>query len=107
MATATKFYTANPKTYAAFLRALQEATDIINKDKRAAAEVYIRMTRDKSPVDEILKIMTAPGNEYNFNQTPEGDMRMIDFMQKIGSIKVKPECWKDLLFPAVPGQPGK
>lgn len=107
VATATKFYTANPKTYAAFLRALQEATDTINKDKRAAAEVYIRMTRDKSPVDDIVKIMTAPGNEYNFNQTPEGDMRMIDFMQKIGSIKVKPEGWKDLLFPAVPGQPGK
>ncbi len=30
-------------------------------------------------------------------------MRMIQFMHSIGSIKVKPESWNDLLFPA----PGK
>jgi NitT/TauT family transport system substrate-binding protein len=81
---------------------MQEATDIINQDKRAAAELYIRMTKDKSSVDEILKIMNASG-EYNFNQRPEGDMRMIQFMHTIGSIKVKPESWNDLLFP----MPGK
>lgn len=102
LATTTKFHTANPKAYAAYLAAMQEATDIINKDKRAAAELYIRMTKDKSSVDEILKIMNASG-EYNFNQRPEGDMRMIQFMHSIGSIKVKPESWNDLLFP----MPGK
>jgi NitT/TauT family transport system substrate-binding protein len=48
--------------------------------------------------------MTAPGNEYNFNQTPEGDMRIVDFMHKIGSIKVKAESWKDLLFPGAAGR---
>lgn len=32
---------ANPKACAAFLAALQEATDIINKDNQAAAELYI------------------------------------------------------------------
>jgi len=26
-------------------------------------------------------------------------MRMIEFMHSIGSIKVKPESWNDLLFP--------
>jgi len=102
LATTTKFYAANPKAYAAYLTAMQEATEIINKDKRAAAELYIRMTKDKSSTDEILKIMNASG-EYNFNQRPEGDMRMIQFMHSIGSIKVKPESWNDLLFPA----PGK
>jgi NitT/TauT family transport system substrate-binding protein len=98
LATTTKFHAANPKAYAAYLAAIQEATDIINKDKRAAAELYIRMTKDKSSVDEILKIMNAAG-EYNFNQRPDGDMRMIQFMHAIGSIKVKPESWDDLLFP--------
>jgi NitT/TauT family transport system substrate-binding protein len=102
LATTTKFHAANPKAYAAYLTAMQEATEIIGKDKRAAAELYIRMTKDKSPTDEILKIMNASG-EYNFNQRPEGDMRMIQFMHSIGSIKVKPESWNDLLFPA----PGK
>jgi NitT/TauT family transport system substrate-binding protein len=97
LATTTKFHGANPKAYAAYLAAMQEATEIINKDKRAAAELYIRMTRDKSSVDDILKIMNASG-EYNFNQRPEGDMRMIQFMHTIGSIKVKPESWNELLF---------
>lgn len=102
LATTTKFHGANPKAYAAYLAAMHEATDIINKDRRAAAELYIRMTKDKSSADEILKIMNASG-EYNFNQRPEGDMRMIRFMHTIGSIKVKPESWNDLLFPT----PGK
>lgn len=102
LATTTKFYAANPRAYGAYLAAMQEATDIINRDKRAAAELYIRMTKDKSSVDEILKIMNASG-DYNFNQRPEGDMRMIQFMHTIGSIKVKPESWNDLLFP----MPGK
>ncbi len=102
LATTTKFYNANPKAYSAYLAAMQEATDIINKDKRAAAELYIRMTKDKSSTDEILRIMNASG-EYNFNQRPDGDMRMILFMHTIGSIKVKPESWNDLLF-AMPGK---
>jgi sulfonate transport system substrate-binding protein len=104
IATTTKFYTANPKAYAAFLAALQEATDSINKDKRAAAELYIRVTRDKSPVEEILKIMNDPGNEYSL--LPRGNMPMVEFMFKIGSIKVKPESWKDLFFSNVHSQPG-
>jgi len=98
LATTTKFHASNPKAYAAYLAAMQDATEIINKDKRAAAELYIRMTKDKSSPDEILKIMNAAG-EYNFNQRPVGDMRMIEFMHSIGSIKVKPESWNDLLFP--------
>jgi NitT/TauT family transport system substrate-binding protein len=103
IAATTKYYTANPKSFGAFLAALQEATEIINKDKRAAAEAYIRIAKDKSSVDEMLKIMNDAGNEYVFNVTPQGDMLMMDFMQKIGSIKVKPESWKDLLF-ATPGK---
>jgi NitT/TauT family transport system substrate-binding protein len=103
MVAPTKFYTANPKLYTAFLKAMQEATDIINKDKRAAAELYIRVTRDKSSVDQMLRIMNDTGNEYVFNVTPQGDMLTMEFMYSIGSIKVKPE-WKDMLFPGLPGR---
>jgi NitT/TauT family transport system substrate-binding protein len=104
IATTSKFYTANPKTYAAFLAALQEATDLVNKDKRAAAELYIRVTKDKSTPDEMLKIMNDQGNEYSL--VPKGNLPMIEFMHKIGTIKVKPETWKDLFFPNVHNQPG-
>lgn len=98
LATTSKFHAANPKAYAAYLAAMREATEIINQDKRAAAELYVRMTKDKSGVDEILKIMNTAG-EYNFSQRPVGDMRMIQFMHTIGTIKIKAESWDDLLFP--------
>jgi NitT/TauT family transport system substrate-binding protein len=99
MISPAKFYTANPKLYGAFLAAMQEATNIIVKDKRAAAELYIRVTRDKSSVEDILRIMNDTGHEYAFNVTPDGDMKTMQFMHQIGSIKVKPESWADLLFP--------
>jgi NitT/TauT family transport system substrate-binding protein len=95
-----KFYTENPKLYGAFLSAMREATDIINKDKRAATELYIRVTKDKSSVDDILKIMNDTGNAYAFDIRPEGDMKTLQFMHQIGSLKVRPESWDDLLFPA-------
>jgi len=100
MVAPTKFYTANPKLYTAFLAAFQEATIIINQDKRAAAELYIKVTKDKTPVDDLLRIMNDTGHEYAFNVTPDGDMLTLQFMHKIGSIKVRPESWQDLLFPS-------
>ena len=91
-----KFRDANPKTYAAFLSALQEATDFINKDKRSAAELYIKVTRDKSPVEDILKIINDPNNEYTL--LPKNVMQIVAFMYKTGSIKTQPGSWKDLFF---------
>src|SRR6267154_265838 len=43
VAAATKFYNENPKLYAVFMKSLAEATEFINRDKRGAAEIYIRM----------------------------------------------------------------
>ena len=97
VATTTKFHNDNPKLYAAFMRALQEATDFINRDKRAAAEIYIRLTRDKSSVEDILKIVNDPQIEYSL--LPKNTMKMIEFMHKSGTIKVKPASWKDMFFP--------
>lgn len=97
VATTDKFRTANPKLYGAFLAALQEATDIANKDKRAAAELYLRVTGDKTPIDEMMAMMNDPAIE--FTTQPFNTGRMVDFMVKTGSIKVKPADWKDLFFP--------
>src|SRR5215469_8925416 len=38
----SKFREANPKAYKAFVEALTEAIDTINKDKRVASEVYLQ-----------------------------------------------------------------
>lgn len=104
IAATNKFRTANPKMYGAFLAALEEATATINKDKRAAAETYLRVTKDKSPVDEIMKMMNDP--DIEFTTLPTGNLKMVEFMNKVGTVKVKPAKWTDLFFENVHGKPG-
>lgn len=100
----SKFHDANPKTVAAFVAAFDEALAIINRDKRAAAEFYLRVSKDKDTVDDILKMLNDP--QIEFTTTPKNVMKYVDFMAKVGSIKVKPASWKDLFFPNVHALPG-
>jgi NitT/TauT family transport system substrate-binding protein len=104
MVTTAKFQQANPKAYAAYMAALQEATDFINRDKKAAAEIYLKMTKDKSSPEDILKILNDPTIEYSL--TPKNIMQMVDFMYKTGSIKTKPASWKDMFLPAAHAMAG-
>ncbi len=94
-----RFRDANPKTYAAFVAALEEATASINRDKRAAAEVYKRMSGTRESVDELLKMMEDPLVDYTL--APKSIMKTAVFMAKVGTIKDKPASWKDLFFPNV------
>jgi NitT/TauT family transport system substrate-binding protein len=41
-----------------------------------------------------------------FTTTPNNTMKYVDFMYKIGSIKVKPDSWKDMFFPNSQGLAG-
>lgn len=102
--TTSKFRSENPKLYDAFVKALDEATAIINKDKKAAAEAYLRISKDKDTVADILAMLNDPAIVYT--TTPQNVMKYVDFMNKIGSIKVKPDSWKDLFFPNVHGAAG-
>jgi NitT/TauT family transport system substrate-binding protein len=100
----SKFRHDNPKAFAAVLAAIKEATDIINADKRAAAEVYLRMTGAKQSIDSLLAILADPDIEYTL--TPQKVKQYADFMQQVGSIKVKPDSWKDMFFPEIYELPG-
>jgi len=93
----SKFVRENPKVYAAFVKALEEATAQINANKQAAAEAYLRISKDKDSVAEILAMLNDP--KIVFTLTPQNMTKYVDFMYKVGSIKVKPESWKDLFFP--------
>src|SRR3954471_15349691 len=104
VAATSKFHGENPKLYAVFVKSLEEATEFINKDKRAAADIYIKLTKDKSPPEDLLKIMNDPQVEYSL--MPKNIMKMINFMQKSGAIKVAPASWKDLFFPNAHSLPG-
>ena len=102
--TTDRFRTENPKLYDAFVKALDEAQATINRDKRAAAEAYLRISKDKDTLDNIALMMNDP--QVVFTTTPQNIMKYADFMAKTGAIKVKPESWKDLFFPNVHGVPG-
>jgi NitT/TauT family transport system substrate-binding protein len=102
--TTRAFHDANPKAYAAFLAALESAGQAIGRDKRAAAETYIRMTGTKESVDELVAMLSDPNVEMT--TTPHKTMQTAEFMNVVGTIKVKPKDWKDLWFPEIQSRDG-
>ncbi len=86
------------------MKALDEATAQINRDKKAAAEAYLRISKDKDTVADILAMLNDPLIVYT--TTPQNVMKYVDFMAKVGAIKVKPDSWKDLFFPNIHGAAG-
>lgn len=99
-----RFKDANPKAYQAFVAGLQEAVEQINKDKRAAAATYQRMTGTKESVDDIYAMIAAP--EVEMTVTPHQTMKMANFMAETGRLKKAPKDWKDLFFDNVHALPG-
>ncbi len=105
IAASARFREANPKVYKAFYGALNEAINSINRDKRAAAKVYLEQAKDtKNSVDDIYAMINAA--DYAYTLTPQKVGQTADFMYKIGTIKTKPASWKDLFFPEVQDLPG-
>ena len=90
------FRDANPKAYTAFVAAFEEANAAINKDKRAAAETYKRMTRTTETLDELLKMMNDPA--IVFTLTPHRILETAEFMHRTGRIKNRPAGWQELFF---------
>lgn len=101
----SKFHDANPRTFKAVLAAFSEAIDLINKDKKAAAEIYLKVSGDKkSTVAEIQKQIEDPN--LLFTTTPRNIQKYADFMYEVGSIKSKAASWKDIYFPEIHHLPG-
>lgn len=97
--TSKQFHDSNPKTYAAFIAALREATEILNKDKRAAAQYWIEDSKSKLPLEMVHKIVAGPQVEWTM--TPNNTMKYATFMHKVGTIPAAPASWKDLFFPEI------
>ena len=105
LTTTSKFRESNPKVYKAFLAGLTKAIEIINADKRAAAQLYIDMANDKlTSVDELVQMISD--KDYRYTLKPEKVLKTAQFMAKIGSIKETPKSIDDLFFPEVSGLKG-
>jgi NitT/TauT family transport system substrate-binding protein len=99
-----KFRDENPKTFRAVMAALKEATESINADKRRAAETYVKEGGGKDSVDKILKIMSDP--QVHYKLAPDRILPYAQFMHQVGTLKNRPESWKDLFFPDIHGEAG-
>ena len=64
-------------------------------------ENYIKATGDKTPIDEILAIMSDP--DIEFTTKPMTISPMVNFMAKTGALRAKPERWQDLFFAEATG----
>jgi sulfonate transport system substrate-binding protein len=97
--TTEKFRSENPRIYAAFVAALKESLDTINKNPQAAAKDYLEASKDPITVAEAVEMITDPGAK--FTMMPQNVMTFTNFMFKQGLIKTKADGWKDLFFPEV------
>ena len=105
MSTTQAYREANPGTYASVLAALEEAMQMIEADRLAAADILIAARGDAGlSRDEIADLLADP--EIEFTTTPTNTMRYAEFMHSIGSIETLPSSWSDLFFPEIHEAPG-
>jgi NitT/TauT family transport system substrate-binding protein len=97
VATTSKFRSENPKLYKAFLDALNEATALVNSDRPKTAEIYQRVSKDKTPAEDIIALLADPENQFTTKVASVDNF--ISFMVRTGNFKNKPQSTKDLLFP--------
>jgi len=102
--TTSRFHDANPKAFAAFSKALEEAILSLNADQRAAAQTFIDMEAQAMPLAEVLEVLADP--DIRYTTTPENIMKYADFMATVGSLKGRPSTWQDLFFPGIHHVPG-
>jgi NitT/TauT family transport system substrate-binding protein len=94
-----------PKLYQATFAALSEAMDIIRKDTRAAAELFLRREPSKLGLEAIHAIISDDKMLY-CTPAPTGVAALADHMARTGQLKNKLVTWKDAFFDNVHGLPG-
>ena len=89
----------------ALLIALREAVDFINKDRTAAAQIYLDSLGGKGEtLEEAVASLDDPRNVITM--VPQNTLKYAQFMNEIGSLKNRAESWKDLFFPEIHDLPG-
>ncbi|MSP87481.1 MAG: ABC transporter substrate-binding protein [Alphaproteobacteria bacterium] len=102
--TTAKFRDENPRSYKAVFDALVEAHDFIQKRRADAVKIYIEEEQSKLAVEFINRMVESP--ELRHTIVPLNTIKYANFMNKVGSLRNKPETWKDYYFPDVHGVAG-
>jgi NitT/TauT family transport system substrate-binding protein len=99
-----KFHDANPKIITAIYNALSEAMEFTSQNKRIAADIYLKATKEKFALEELDAMLNMPG--FVFTAAPNGTLQYAEQMFRTGVIKTKPSSWKDVFFAEAHGLPG-
>lgn len=97
--TSARFREQNPVLYKAMMAAMTEATEIVNRDRRAAAALWIADSHSRLPLDFVDRVVSGP--QVRWTMVPENTMKFARFMQSTGMLKTPPESWQDYFFPEV------
>jgi NitT/TauT family transport system substrate-binding protein len=91
-----KYVKENPKTYRAFIDALNEAAQLVTKNPELAADAYLRVTKAKIDRAFLLKVIRNP--QIQFKVAPQNTFALARFLHEAGAIKNKPAAWRDYFF---------
>jgi NitT/TauT family transport system substrate-binding protein len=97
--TSARFREQNPVLYKALMAAMSEATDIVNRDRRAAATLWIEDSKSKLPLDFVDRVVSGP--QVRWTMVPENTMKFARFMQSTGMLKTAPASWQEYFFPEI------
>jgi NitT/TauT family transport system substrate-binding protein len=91
-----KFRAENPKTYQAFVDALNDAAQFVAANPEQAADIYIKVSNARIDRDLLVRIIKNP--QVQFKTTPQNTYPLAEFMHRVGAIKNKPASVKDYFF---------
>ncbi len=91
-----KWVKENPKTYRAFVDALNEAAQLITANPELAADAYLRVTGARTERAVLLKVIRNP--QIQFKVAPQNTLGLAQFLFQAGAIKNRPASWRDYFF---------
>jgi NitT/TauT family transport system substrate-binding protein len=102
-ATAT-FRNENPRTYKAFVDALTEAHEFIQKNRGPSVKIYLDEEPSKLSEAIIGKMLDSPDIQHTI--VPHNTLKYAEFMYQVGALRNKPSSWTDYYFPDIHGVMG-
>jgi NitT/TauT family transport system substrate-binding protein len=90
------FHQESPKTYKAFIDALEEAARFITENPEEAADTYLRVAGGN--VDRALLIEIIKNPEVTFKIQPENTLGLGQFLHRVGAIRNEPAALADYFF---------
>lgn len=91
-----KFRAESPKTYKAFVDALDEAAKFVTAHPEKAADIYLKVSGGNTDRKLLLSIIKNP--EVQFKVKPENTLGLGQFLHRVGAIKNQPTALKDYFF---------